>query len=160
MNSESPKRCFTWWEIQEIHSKGGKWKRKSIRKFNNVTTTIKFFTFFVYVKGYILLENIVWENAVYTIIFLVIFFLVLQDTWSEVMKHQRPYKSALVFQNSILPKCLTRYFDIGFDSDGFFFQMPEKYLENNKCIGQKIFNSVTGSTYSRIIFWAMYISRI
>ena len=30
-------------------------------------------------KGYILLENIVWENVVYTITFLVKFFLVLQD---------------------------------------------------------------------------------
>ena len=39
---------------------------------NNVTTTIKLFTFiFVYGKGYILLENIVWEN---TITFLVKFF--------------------------------------------------------------------------------------
>ena len=47
---------------------------KSIRKFNNVTTTIKFFTFYGYVKEYILLEYIVWENAVYTITFLVIFF--------------------------------------------------------------------------------------
>ena len=35
--------------------------------------------FFVYGKGYILLENIVWENEVYTITFLVKFLFVLQD---------------------------------------------------------------------------------
>ena len=41
----------------------------------NLTTTIKLFTFFVvYKKAHIFLENIVWENVVYTIIFLVIFF--------------------------------------------------------------------------------------
>ena len=44
-----------------------------------------------------MLENIVWENVVYTTTFLVKFSLVLQDIWNEVMKHQRPYKSALVF---------------------------------------------------------------
>ena len=38
---------------------------------------IKYFTFiFVYRKGYILLENIVWVNVVYTITFLVNFFTV------------------------------------------------------------------------------------
>ena len=33
-----------------------------------------FLFFFVYGKGYILLENIVWENVVYIITFLVKFF--------------------------------------------------------------------------------------
>ena len=47
-------------------------KRKVKEKFNNVTTTIKLFTFFVYGKAYILLENIVWENLVYIITFLVL----------------------------------------------------------------------------------------
>ena len=41
-------------------------------KIYNVVTTIKFFTLiFVNEKGYILLKNIVWENVVYTITFLV-----------------------------------------------------------------------------------------
>ena len=137
INSESPKRCFTWWEIQEIHSKEGKWKTKSIRKFNNVTTTIKFFTFLWICKRiYFAWIHSLGKCSLYYYISSN-FFLVLQDTWSEVMKHQRPYKSALVVQNSILPKCLATYFDIGFDSDGFFFQMPENYLENSKCIGQR-----------------------
>ena len=35
--------------------------------------------FFVYGKGYILLENIVWENVVYIVTFIVKFFLVFQD---------------------------------------------------------------------------------
>ena len=54
--------------------------------------------FFVYGKGYILLGNIVWENVVDIITFLVKFFLVLQDICNEVMEHQRPYRSALVLQ--------------------------------------------------------------
>ena len=52
--------------------------------------------FSIYGKGYILLENIVWENVVYIITFLVKFFLVLQDIQNEVMKHQHLYRSALV----------------------------------------------------------------
>ena len=41
-------------------------KWKVWEKFDNVTTTIKFFTFFfAYGKWCILLENIVWENVVY-----------------------------------------------------------------------------------------------
>ena len=37
------------------------------------------FYFFVYGKGYILFQNIVWENVLYSITFLVKFFLVLHD---------------------------------------------------------------------------------
>ena len=44
----------------------------------------------------ILLVNIVWENVVYTITFLVKFFLMLQSIRNKVMKHQCPYGSALV----------------------------------------------------------------
>ena len=39
---------------------------------------ILFFTFFIW-KGYIFLENILWENVVYTITFPVKIFLALQD---------------------------------------------------------------------------------
>ena len=43
----------------------------------SLITTIKFFTlFFIYGKGYIFLKNIVWENVIYTIAFLLNFFLV------------------------------------------------------------------------------------
>ena len=47
-------------------------------------------------KGYILPKNIVWENEVYAIISIVKFLFVLEDTWNEVMKHQRPQRSPLV----------------------------------------------------------------
>ena len=40
---------------------------------------ILYFYFFVHGKGYILHENITWENVVYIITFLVKCFLVLQD---------------------------------------------------------------------------------
>ena len=59
--------------------------------------TIKVSTsIFVYGKGYILLENIVWENVVYIIPFLIKFCLVLQDILNDVMKQHRPYRSTLV----------------------------------------------------------------
>ena len=59
--------------IQERPWKGGKMKNEKVKeKIYNVVTTIKFFTLiFVNEKGYILLKNIVWENVVYTITFLV-----------------------------------------------------------------------------------------
>ena len=47
-----------------------------------------------------MLQNLAWEIVVYTVTFLVIFLLVLQDIWNKVMKHQCPYKSALVLQTS------------------------------------------------------------
>ena len=56
-------------DTRKTLKRGKKWKTKT--KFNNVTTTIKFFTFiFVHGKGYILLENIIWENSVVEIQFL------------------------------------------------------------------------------------------
>ena len=58
-----------------------------------------------------------------------------------------------------------RCFNVGFDSDGFFFQMREKYFplrKNSKCIyqGNVFVSHVTGSTYSGIVFSEMYISWI
>ena len=54
-------------------------------KNNNVTKIlfIFFFISFLCGKGYVLLQNIVWENVVYTITFL-LFFLVFHDIWNKV----------------------------------------------------------------------------
>ena len=56
---------------------------------------MKLFTLLLFVceKGYILLQNIDWENMVHTITFLVKLFLALQDIWEKVMKQQHPYRS-------------------------------------------------------------------
>ena len=51
-----------------------------------------FFLFFNFLKFFY------WENVVYNITFLVKLFLVLQDVWNKVMRHQRPYRSELVLQ--------------------------------------------------------------
>ena len=68
--------------------RGGEWKMKIIRKvWCNNDNKIFLLLIVIYGKGYILLENIVWENAGYAIIFLVKFLLVLHDIWNEVMKH-------------------------------------------------------------------------
>ena len=78
--------------------KMGKIKNKMYKK--GLTTTIKFFIL-------IMLENIVLGNEVFSITFLATFFLVLQDIWNEEMKHQLPYKSALVLSTSYFdPKYL------------------------------------------------------
>ena len=55
--------------------------KKYIRKVQqrNGDNKIICFYFFVCEKGHILLVNIVWENVVYTITFLVNLFLVLRD---------------------------------------------------------------------------------
>ena len=55
---------------------GGDEKNIEIQeKFNNVTMTMKFFTFiFLCGKGYILLQNLVWKYVVCIITFLVKFF--------------------------------------------------------------------------------------
>ena len=111
---------------------GKKQKTKSIRMFNNVATGINFLLLlFLYWKGHILLENMIQENVVYTITFLV----KLQDIWNEVMKHQRPYRSALVLYTSYLdPKYLaidqvySLAMDYSDDSDGMFFQISEKFF--------------------------------
>ena len=104
----------------------------------------------------------VWENVVYTIIFLVKFFSVLQDIWNKVMNCIGLVD--VLLWPKILGNCV---FSVGFDSDGLFLQMSEKYfhcssLKNNKCICQEDFfvDHVTGSTDSRIVFRAMYISMI
>ena len=56
--------------------KRGKMKNEKYKK--SLTTKQRqqnyFLLYFVYRKGYILLENMVWENVVYTITFLVNFF--------------------------------------------------------------------------------------
>ena len=51
------------------------------------------------------------------------------------MKQQRPYASALVFWTSYFePKYLAidYVFNVGFDSNGLFFQMSEKYFQFRK----------------------------
>ena len=105
--------------------KGREMKNEKYKK--SLTTTIKFFTF-IYGKKYIQLENIIWEHIDQTITFLIKIFLVQQDIQNEAMKHQRPYRYALVFQMSYFdPKYLAiRYFNVGFDSNGLFLQMAEK----------------------------------
>ena len=55
-------------------------KNEKHKKSLNIKMTMKFFTFiFCNRKEYILFKNIVWENEVYTMKFLVKLFLVLQD---------------------------------------------------------------------------------
>ena len=91
--------------------KGREMKNEKHKK--SLTTTIKF---------------IIWEHIDQTITFLIKIFLVQQDIQNEAMKHQRPYRYALVFQMSYFdPKYLAiRYFNVGFDSNGLFLQMAEK----------------------------------
>ena len=72
-------------------------KNEKHKKSLNVTTTIKFFTFFLYIENNIFCSKKYFlKNVIYTIAFLKKLVLVLQDIWDEVMKHQRSYRSSLV----------------------------------------------------------------
>ena len=61
-------------DTRKTLKRGKQEKRRGQDKFDDVSTTIEFLPFNFYGKGYILLENIVWENVVYIITFLVMFF--------------------------------------------------------------------------------------
>ena len=80
MKKESPKNkktkiIFFFFQNSKGHKKDIEKGRKNPEKYKkSLATTLIFFTlFFVYKRGYILLENIVWKNVVYTITFLVKF---------------------------------------------------------------------------------------
>ena len=114
---------------------------------------------------YILLENIVRENVVYPITFVVKFFLMLHDIWNEVMKHKLPCRSALVLQKSWLwPKILGNRLGVltsVFIAIDYFFRCHKSTfnLKNHKCIFKDFF-CYYASTYTGIIFPDMYISGI
>ena len=94
---------------------------------------------------YILLENIVRENVVYPITFVVKFFLMLHDIWNEVMKHKLPCRSALVLQKSWLwPKILGNRLGVltsVFIAIDYFFRCHKSTfnLKNHKCIFKDFF---------------------
>ena len=109
--------------------KNEKYKKK-------LTRTAKFFTFTfcirksIYIARKYSLEKCSSNNYISSKVFFV-----LQNISNKVMKHQRLYKSAVVLQTSYFePKYLAidYIFNVGFDSNGLFFQTSEKYFQFRK----------------------------
>ena len=102
----------------------------------NLTRTAKFFAFTfctrksIYIPRKYGLEKCNSNNYISSKVFFV-----LQNISNKVMKHQRLYKSAMVLQTSYFePKYLAvdYVFNVGFDSNGLFFQTSEKYFQFRK----------------------------
>ena len=75
--------------------KKGKIKNEKYKK--GLTMTINFFTFiFCIWKGIYFAQKLSFEKCSFATTFQEKTFVVLQDIWNEVMKHQRKYRYALV----------------------------------------------------------------
>ena len=102
-------------------------------KFNSAKITIKFFTlFFVYGQGYILLENSSLGNCSsdYYILFWCCRICETKQ-WNTNVQIDLYWFCRLrtLTQNTWQQ---TRYFNVGFDSEGLFFQILEKCFEFRK----------------------------
>ena len=107
---------------------GGREQKNVSEKLSKVTTTIKFFTFiyFLYMDSNLFCSKIQrmrksrmngrmwneWEKIVFTFTFVVKFF-----QWCRMNQNTSQQ---------------TRFFNVGYSSNGLFFQMSEKYLQFRK----------------------------
>ena len=100
-----PKNCFTQQDIENkpIETRGRKTKNERKSKNNNK----HFFTFtFSYRKNYILLQNI-FGKPQFILLRMYYSFFAWQFIGNAIIKHQRPYRYALVLQTSYFnPKYL------------------------------------------------------
>ena len=132
-----------------------------------------FFTLtFLCRRIHILLENIFGKTQ-FILLHLYYIFFVWQVIRSVVIKHQRPYRYALVFRRSISTQNTwqqTRYFKVYFESNGliFLFHIYISHrstfnLEKNKiiCSGKFLVQPIqeTGYTDCRTVFQTMHISQ-